>query len=1033
MKAWLSFFLDRPLLVNLVMVLVFLLGMASIADMRYEYNPKVDFGRLHITTTYPGGAPDEIERSITLPIEEELLKVDGLKKLYSQSMESLSLVTVQIHSDVENKQKVINEMQRAVDRAASRMPSDLLEKPLIEEQSTQKTPIIEVHVTGPAAEKVLRQQARKIEEGLREVNGVAGVARVGYRNAEVLILADANKMTRLSIDHRDISQAIAKRNQRDNGGNVGSFNTETNVITVGQFEQPADVADVILRAESPGNHVRLSDVALVSSDYEDWQVRSFIDGEMSIRLQVHKKARADELHTAANVRAYIDSVHTQMPAGVRVKTSNDVSRLTVNMLDVLMGNAMLGLAAVFLLLSYFLRPKFAAWVAVGIPFAVCLSFLLCMALGVTINAMTITGMILVMGILVDDAVVVSENVQRLRADGMGARQASLTGTEQVARPVIFSALTTVLAFSPLLGLGGPAGAFMIDLPIVVCLMLLASLFESQCLLPSHLMHVKQLEPAREDDFFVRLQQRYEAFIHALLSRRYLTTLGFVALFIVVMVIGSMFMKFRFFPEIDIDTVHVKVELPPGTQFEETARQIKILDSEVRAYIDPEDLLDISATVGHHNTDFYGALEGQNDAWGLLAINLKPVSERDTETFDVVQDLQAWATLKTGFDKLEVAAQTDMPIAGLPIEVEVISNSDARYAVSEQIEQFLLTREGALDVRTSHVIGKDRINVELDYGLLAARGLDVEQVILSIRTALDGVIVGEMQTIDERVRFRLQYDEQHAGQLSSLEHLSILNNRGDPVYLNSIADFHLEAAEAAIKHYMGKRTVTVMADIDDNKTTIAEINDEIADFVAEQNWATQYPELRIWQGGELIEQQEGVENFGLVSIICLLGIFAALTLLFNTISQPLLIILCIPFGFIGVVIGFVLQDLHIGMMGLTGVVGLIGVLVNDSLVLVYTLNERAKALGRSLEAQEVAGIARLRFRPIVITSTTTVVGLLPTAYGILGENSYVTPMVMAMAWGVMFGGLVSLLLLPTLYMLEQDLRQKLRQLFARTNE
>ena len=883
---------------------------------------------------------------------------------------------------------------------------------------------MEVYVTGDVPEALLRDVARNLQDGLREVPGVASVERVGYRRPEVRIMLDAPKLARLGISHDEIIHAIRSRNLRDSGGAIDSFVAEKKIVAVGQFADPREVESVVLRAGAPGNTVLLNDVATVVVDYEDWEVQSRVNGRMGIALQVRKKARADEVHTATNVRTFVESA--SVPPGVELVMAADISRLTVNMLEVLSSNAILGLLCVLLLLGYFLELRFAIWVAVGIPFAVCLSFLLLAAIDVTINAMSLTAIVLLMGILVDDAVVVSENTQRLRATGMDLHEASVQGSAQVSQPVIFAALTTMLAFAPLMFIGGPSGAFMLPFPLAVIVLLLASLLESLCLLPGHLAHVPQGPQKPRAKTFERFRSYYRGHITAWLQRRYITLGLFVLVFLGVMTAGYQTINFSMYPDVDIDTVQIKVELPVGSRFEETTGVIARMERELRDYVPADDLLAITSQVGHHDTDFYGTTEGRNHAWGLISIQLEPLGRRSgaTNVPDLVEKLRGWADRQQGLRSLVVKAQTDVPVTGKPVQVDVISTGDERYSVASQLLEYVRQHPGVSNSWSSLNPGKDVIELDVNHALLAARGLTMEQLVRAMRIAVDGLLVDELQTLDERVRFRLQLPVDEAGKLETLENTAVVNSRGEAVYLKALAEFSVRAGEADIKHYFGKRTVTVYAEIDSSITSVDAINTEISDWLDQQGFAQRYPQLRLHQGGELEEQGESLRQLGLAALICIVSIFAALVILFNSMSQPLLIMLCIPFGMVGVILCYMVQGLSMGMMAMTGIIGLVGVLVNDSLVLLYTLNERSRALGRRLDVSEVADVAHQRFRPIFITSVTTAVGLLPTAYGILGENSYISPMVMSMAWGVVFGGLVSLVLLPVMYMVERDIRRGL---------
>ena len=403
-----------------------------------------------------------------------------------------------------------------------------------------------------------------------------------------------------------------------------------------------------------------------------------------------------------------------------------------------------------------------------------------------------------------------------------------------------------------------------------------------------------------------------------------------------------------------------------------------------------------------------------------------MGQRETDTYQLAEKLRSWAATDPDAQALTIVPLTDIPVVGKPIEVEIISNSEHRFEMARTLDNWLASHHAVSSHWTSYHPGRDIVDLQLNHPLMAARGLTVTDVSRAVRIAMDGELIDELQTLDERVRYRLQLPPGSSGALSTLENLTIVNAAGDAIYLKSIANFKLRPGESALKHYLGKRTVTVYAEVDRDLVSVEQINTEVAEFIQQQQWSTHYPDTRIWQGGELEQQAETLGNFGQAALICLIAIFAILVVLFNSLSHPLLIMIAIPFGITGVVIGFGIQGMELGVMAMTGVIGLVGVLVNDSLVLMHTLNQQQRYNRAPLSAEEIAEVAGQRFRPILITSITTVVGLLPTAYGILGENSYITPMVMAMAWGVMFGGLVSLVLLPCLYAVDQDVRKLARR-------
>ena len=1023
MKSWIQFFIHNPKIVYLLMGFVFFAGLTTLGKMHYEYNPEVDLGVINISTMRAGSGPEDIESSITLPLEEELLKVEGINTLYSNSMEGLSMLTMRLDIGLSNKTQVLANIQKAVDRATTRMPTDLLEKPFVEEQSTQMTPVIELHLSGDVDEDSLRAAARKVTEGLREVENVAGVKRMGYRRKEVKIFLSPEKLDKLGISTEEIRQAILSRNVRDSGGSLTSFSTEKKVISVGQFQQPKDVESVIVRAYQPGNSIAIRDIATVISDFEDWDVESRTDGQRSIALLVLKQSGADELHTAANVREFAQKIVTQLPPGVELIQINDISRLTVQMLDVLIGNALLGLLLVLGILYFTLNHKLAFWVALGMPFSIILAFLVMYLFDITLNGVSLTAVILMIGIVVDDAVVVGESVQRRREQGLSGPEAAMQGTLHVAKPVIFAVLTTMLAFAPLLALEGSAGEFMWTLPAGVIIILGASLFESQLLLPSHLAHANLPTIRPENHFMDKFSARYKSMIYRLIQHKKLSLTAAVLIFIGIMIFGSMTIRFHMYPAVDIDNILVKVELPEGSSFSQTRSKVTELETSIKQHAPANDLLNIVSQIGHHDTDFYGATEGRNEAWALISVQLKPLSERQVNTHELVDLLREKLHGYSGLQSLIIEPQHDLPVTGKPVEVEVISNGDERFTISQEILGYLKTHPHITEHWTSYKPGKDVIDLKFKYDILASRGLSVREVTNAVRVAMDGLIVDDLQTLDERIYYRLQLPPGTDSQMDTLKQLSIINSRGEKIFLNSIVDFELRAGEADIKHYQGRRTVTVFGEIDRDATSVSEINADIGAFIDSQNYTTRYPDVRIWKSGEIVQQAESGDSFGQAFLICLISIFVALVVLFNSFSHPLLVILCLPFGLTGVVLGFGLQGIAMGVVATTGVIGLLGILVNDSLVMIYTLNKRSESNNALLTDEEIADGASLRFRPIVITSLTTVAGLFPTAYGIAGSNSYITPMVMAMAWGVLFGVLVTLVILPCLYALDRDIKRK----------
>jgi multidrug efflux pump subunit AcrB len=1030
MTGFYRFFVNRPLLVNVIMAAVVIGGALSVQTMKFDTAPKFDLGIVNITTFRPGASPEDMELSVTAPIESEIMNVDGVYKLTSKSMEGMSVVVARLDPNLSVYDSIVADIQKAVDRAASKLPADLPEKPLVEELSSAKLPVMEIHLSGRVPEEVLRRTARKLQQGLREVKGLAGVDRNGYRNREVKIYLKPEKLHRLGISYGEIISAIQRRNIRDSGGALESFGAEKKVLTVGRFDNPKDVEDVIVRTNGPGNFVRLRDVATVILDYADWQVENRCDGVTGIALIPRKKSEADALKVASAIKAYIDAARATLPPGIDVVMVNDITRFTKDMLGTLGTNALMGFILVLGVLLLFFQLRLAFWVAMGLPVAMFITAMLMPIFGLDVDMISLYALILMLGMLVDDAIVTGESIFAHRESGLSWKEAAAKGASAIAMPVIVSTLSTVIVFLPLAFLGGLEGKFMFGFPVMVGLILFGSLFECQTLLPAHLSHGKAIK-TKPKKWFRVIQRRYDKFIEKAVRRRYLTIGLFVITSVVIVAVMSQVVTFNLYPESDVDTFWVKVELPEGASFEETRVKVAELEAYLNQKVPSKDLLNITAQVGHHDTDIYGGTEGRNPAWALLTVFMQPQGTRECNTNKLVAEIRQDVKQMKGFKEIIIKPIEDTPAAGQPVEVEVIGNGTDRFDLADEMVAYLKNREHVQEVWTSYKPGKEIVKLALRHEALANRGLTVADITQAVRIAFDGAVINELQGLDETIDFRLQFQPKDRGKLETLKELMVMNSEGLSVPLRSLADFEMHPGEAAIKHYLGDQTVTVYATIDKTQASTAKVNADLKEFINSSGLLEQYRNVRLFFGGEMEQQAEAMGNLGIAFVLALFGLFFMFVLLFNSFSQPLLIMSVIPFGFTGVLIGFGLHGMDLSMIALFGIIGLAGVLVNDSTVMVHGLNRKGRESGRlRLSVKEVADGAATRLRPIMITSITTVAGLAPAAYEIGGSNPFMTPMIMAMLWGVLFGTFVSLIFLPCLYVAEQDTRALLRRLFRR---
>ncbi len=1025
MRGLITFFASRPLLVNLILVMLFLSGFVSLRGMVVSSYPALDTGIFYITTVWPGAAATDVELSVTVPLEEEILEIEGLDKLRSASMEGQSSLLVQASPDHSREQnrRFREDLQRAIDRAYPRMPDEVFEKPLLAAEDPDRTPIMEILVRGDVDEDVLRRTARRLQVQLRQVEGVAGSDRRGYRRKEVRILLNPQRLQQLGIDAAEISRAIAARNVRDSGGALESTTSERDVVTVGQFEHPKDVAEVIVRAVGRDNFARVKDIAEVVVDYEDWRIQPLIGGQPAVGLLIKKTAQANGVAVAEELREFVREQQAMMPSGVRLEIYNDTTRYARNMLEMLSSNALFGMLLVFLTLLAFFPFRFTVWVVVGIPTAMMLTFIFMPSLNITVNQLSISGIILMLGVLVDDAVVVAESIFREAERGKSPLQAAIDGTAVMAAPVLTSSATTVLAFMPLVFLSGIEGKYLWMLPAVVVMVLLASLVECKVMLPAHIAHA--LRGRQRDgkslsrEWFNPVERAYVWIMRHMFRHRVISFIGILGLAVAAALFSYQRLTLELYPEGDTDAITVQLELPLGTSFAATRDRLTELERDLVAHLAGRDVLATKVTVGHHDLpSMANVTEGRQNSWGLVELYLVRQSERTRTSSVIVSELREFMAEQSDFVLARVVPQENSPPTGEAIELEIVGNSDDRYRVADDIVQYLQTIAGFDRVWTSYRRGKDIIDLQLKHELLANYGLTVQDVTQAVRVAFDGLLVEEMQTLEERVRFRLQYRQPEQGQLSTLYGLTLINSRGEPVLLRSVADFETKSAQATVYHYFGERTLTVYADIDKSVLSVAEANRLLQGYIDDRELRQRYSHLQFVAGGEADRQQDALGNIGSAALLSLAGILVLLVLLFNSVSQPILVLLVIPLGILGVMIAFALQGMVLSMSALAGITGLAGILVNDSLIMIDQLN-RARGNSTHIDADLLVQTASTRLRPIFITTLTTVAGLYPVAYGLFGLNVVVAPLAMVMLWGVVFGSIITLFYLPSLYALEQD--------------
>lgn len=1039
MKSLLEFFVRRPLLVNVIMVMAALCGLMAMSSLPYTLAPTVDSGLISVVTSHPGASAEDIELSITAPLEREFLYLEGVDKVVSNSTEGQSTIMVMGYTSdsMERYDKLETEIYNAIDRARGNLPATLRNNPVVTRpENIKNAPLAQILVVGSVPEETLRDISRRVRVELRSLEGVSGVAREGYRDREVLILLDDTRLRHLGISHDQVVEAIKSRNVRESGGSLDSAAGEQDILTIGKFREPREVEDVIVFEGRPGDFVRVRDIARVHYDFADPEVRTSVGDRDAITLQVRAEEHADRLSTAYNIKEYLEKKNLSLPADVELILVNDDTLAITAMLNVLVSNALAGMVLVVLVLMCFFRFRLTIWVALGIPTAILMVFAVMPVLDLSVNMLTMTALILMLGILVDDGVVTAESIFRHYEYGLGPDEAAVTGTHRVMQPVFTSALTTILALAPAAFLGGLQGKLMYIIPVMAMLVLVMSLLECMFVLPAHVAHALRGAGTGKLTlpWFEKVEDAYETVMMKIIPHRYLFTLGAIALLFVAVTVSMRFLVFVSAPETNTDAVFIKAEGPTGTPLRVMEDRLSRLQHELRELIPASELQEIIVTVGHHDHDVHTITEGSNTSWGIISIYLQPAQHRDLNALDLRDQLVPFLANRQGFQRLSVKLIGAGVSMGYPLEAVIIGNTDERYLAAENLMEYVRGLDGVTEVWSDYVPGKPVISLDIDYNALTRYGLTVGEVSSAVKLAFNGKVIDTFETVDDTIYYRLKLDGVDVGDPASLHSLAITNSAGDTILLRSLVEFEQFPGEGTIRHFLGDRATTVFADIDRKKITMLELNQRVQDYLQDEAFAEQFPGLSFYQGGEIVSEKEQIGETGKVFVIALLLIFFILLLLFNSYLQPFMVLLLIPMGIAGVLVAFAVQGMALSAAAMVGIAGLMGVIVNDALVMLDRLNVEQRHFSQRgetlLHDRQIVECASVRLRPVVITTITTCAGLFPAAYELGGGNDLITPMIMVMFWGVLVASFATLLLVPCFYAMERDLMARLHPEYGR---
>ena len=1035
MKRLVAWFADNHVAANLLMILLLLAGGVTAWTMKLEVFPETSLDQILITVSYPGASPAEVEEGVLRQMEEAVAGLTGIKKIDSLAREGWGRITIEVLKDWDVK-SLTDEAKSAIDRL--RNIPDEAEKPEVRER-IRLSQVIRVAVYGDAPESTIKSLAETVKDDLTGLPGITSADLYGIRTEEIHIEVDEETLRRHGLTLGRVAEAVARSSLDLPAGSVKTVGGEILVRAKGRRYQADDYAEVALITRPDGTRLTLGQVARLSEGFEDRDLIARFQGKRAALIYVSRVADQNALTVANTVKKHLAKIRETLPAGIEVAYYSDRSESLLSRLELLGKNLGLGLILVCLLLGVFINIRLAFWVALGIPISFLAGVWVLPGLDVSINMISLFAFIMVLGIVVDDAIVVGEHVYTKREAGMAPLKAAVEGAVEIGPPVIFSVLTTVAAFYPLLGAGGMMGKIMRNIPVVVIVVLLASLVECLLILPAHLTRsrFKSGSAGGREKFTARALKRfingpYKSFLGFCLRWRYATlAAGTGILLITAGVVVSGQVKFILFPRVESDTLSASLILPVGTPVAQTKAVMDRIEEAARAALAEEDkkrppgseplLNHINSFVGMQISGGRGARSRETGSHlGQIYITLLEGEKRDISARKLVR---LWRRQVGPLPEAEsLTFSGELFRAGNPVEIHLSHPDEAALlAAAADLKKELAGFQGVFGIGDSFLQGKEEMQLKLKPSARSL-GLTLDDLARQVRHALYGAEALRFQRDKDEVKVLVRYPERQRRSVGDVERMRIRTPEGAEVPFSQVAGVVMRQGYASIERADRRRVIKVFADVDTDQANAAEIRSELERITVPRLLAD-YPGLRHSVEGEGREQQESLADVRQGFIIALFIIYALLAVPFRSFSQPLIVMFAIPFGLVGALAGHLIMGLNTSILSLFGMVGLTGVVVNDSLVLIYAAN-RLKNQGRSaFEAVLTAG--PMRFRAIILTSLTTFAGLSPMLMEKSLQAQFLIPMAVSLGFGVLFATLVTLLLIPCGYLIMDDLQAAVR--------
>ncbi len=1015
MNGLISWWAKNSIAANLLMFGCFVAGLLSFLQLEREIDPSATFSGAEVRVSWPGASPKEIEEQIILRIEEAVTGIDGIKHIESTAREGFAEVDIEGESSID-KTRFLNEIKNRVD-GISTFPNDAF-PPIVSLWSGQ-SPVAFMGLAGDLNQKELYRLAREIRDELAALPGGSPLVNIwGITREEVSIEVSEQALRRYNLTFDDVAQAIRGSSLNLAGGQVRTETGNLQIAARSLANTEQDFERIIVRQNVDGSSIRVSDVATVIDGFEDRKTIRTLNGRPSISFGILSPEKSDVTKASKAINDYVAQKNAEFDGEAELFIWFDGGEFFGGQLNLVASNAIIGLLLVLIILMLFLRPAVAFWVAVGITVSFVGAFVLMPANGVSLNFFSIFGFLLVIGIVVDDAIIVGENIHNQVEQGKPGLEAAVVGAQLVAKPVIFAVLTTMIAFAPWMFIDGNAAQFTRQISLTIIFALTFSLIEAFCILPAHLAHMK---PQNKKSLYYKLQRGfsegivefgetvYQPIIRTALKIRYFTVAGFIVAFMMASaLLVQGWISFSFMPEIQGTFISINVRLPEGSSFSRTTEIYDAVDEAANRL--KSRLGDAKDNEPFVKSIYIAADEGDVQSY----VTITGAKNRDQSTEDIAKMLRDELGDIPDAEEITIGFTQNESGPDLAFGVQADELEELRLATID-LQDYLRTLPGVYDVRNSLQSATPELQIELKPG--AERfGLTLAEVSRQVRQAFFGEEVQRLPRNGQDVRVMVRFPKSARESLTTVETMRIRTADGREVPLSAVADANFAPSFKRIDRRDRQRSSRVTAELGESAERSAIMEKYNEEFVPV--WQERHPDASLVRRGASEEEAAVLANLGSLLIVALFAMYVLLAIGFNSYWQPLLIMSAIPFGFMGASFGHFIFNLNFALFSYFGICAAAGVVINDNLVLIDAVNRYRREGAGAVEALVRSGVGR--FRPIILTSVTTFVGLLPIMFERSTDAQFLKPTIVALGFGVFFATFVTLIFVPCMYAVGADI-------------